>query len=741
MNLQGNLTNLGTFTQRSGTVTLDGTSQTLTGPTTFYNLSKTVTSAATLTLEDTGVFTVSNALSLTGATGQLLTLTSDDVANTVDLDLVSGGTQSLNYLSIVRIDSATGIQMNPTNSTNGGGNINWNFGVGEVQGLVGHWNFDDNVTDQSGLGNNGTLNGTSGTNTTGPAYNVSIPSTAFTNTRSLDFDGTDDYVDVGNDLWDTATQGTIAFWVYRTGGTTVIGSASDSNSNELFDIYFSTDDTLRVENFLPADRIRTTAAMPKNSWEHYAVTSDGLQWRIYHNGAEEAVTVVNGSNSGLWFNAADYGTNSYGIGALIRAGTPQYHVSGLIDDVRIYNVALTAQEIASLAAGTAKRNFVWDGSASAAWNTAANWDLGLVPTTDATVSIPDTVNDPVLAGATTVNDLTIQTGALLKTNGQNLTVSSTFSNSGTLQVIGSEATVSLTQDIDSGTWEYIGDGTGAATTHTIKDFGAGVDYYHLTINDASASNSDTFQLGAALDVNGNLTLTAGTLDVNATGNYSINLAGNWSNASSGSGIFESRTGIVYFDSAGTQTIDAGGAGNSNKDFYDVYVTNAGITRLLNGMETDRDFRLEGGTFEVNNFELRNQAALAGTVTTANGTEVDLTGSSSLWRVAVYDGTTATISGLIDLNDGIVRSGGNITLAATGVVDQTGGKIGSGDVFRIDGDFNGDGGTFQHYEDSGDAFAPQVYITNATAYFYNYEVRDNTTNPATINASSQPIVVT
>src|SRR3989338_11604977 len=214
MNLQGNLTNLGTFTQRSGTVTLDGTSQTLTGPTTFYNLSKTVTSAATLTLEDTGVFTVSNALSLTGATGQLLTLTSDDVANTVDLDLVSGGTQSLNYLSIVRIDSATGIQMNPTNSTNGGGNINWNFGVGEVQGLVGHWNFDDNVTDQSGQGNTGTLNGTGGTNTSGPAYNPSVPSTAFTNTKSLDFDGTDDYVSMTVPAFGT-NDITITAWIYK----------------------------------------------------------------------------------------------------------------------------------------------------------------------------------------------------------------------------------------------------------------------------------------------------------------------------------------------------------------------------------------------------------------------------------------------------------------------------------------------------------------------------------------------
>src|SRR3990167_4188010 len=131
ISLTGNWTNSGTFTYGTATVTLNGTSQTLTGTTTFYKLTKTVTSAATLTLEDTAVFTVNNDLTLSGASGQLLTLTSDDAVNTVDFDLQAGGTQTLDFLHVIRIDSATGIQMNPTSSTNGGGNINWNFGVGE----------------------------------------------------------------------------------------------------------------------------------------------------------------------------------------------------------------------------------------------------------------------------------------------------------------------------------------------------------------------------------------------------------------------------------------------------------------------------------------------------------------------------------------------------------------------------------------------------------------------------------
>jgi len=63
--------------------------------------------AATLTLEDTAVFTVTNSITLKGASGNLLTVTSDDGTNTVDFDLSAGGVQDLDYLTVVRIDSAT----------------------------------------------------------------------------------------------------------------------------------------------------------------------------------------------------------------------------------------------------------------------------------------------------------------------------------------------------------------------------------------------------------------------------------------------------------------------------------------------------------------------------------------------------------------------------------------------------------------------------------------------------------
>lgn len=61
---------------RTGTVTFDGADQTISGSTSFYNLTKKVTAAATLTFEANTTQTVTNALDLEGMSGQLLTLRS-----------------------------------------------------------------------------------------------------------------------------------------------------------------------------------------------------------------------------------------------------------------------------------------------------------------------------------------------------------------------------------------------------------------------------------------------------------------------------------------------------------------------------------------------------------------------------------------------------------------------------------------------------------------------------------------
>src|SRR5206468_10848116 len=128
MNVSGNFTHSGgTFIHNSGTVVLNGTDQTLSGATTFNNLTKTVASAATLTFPSgaSNTQTVVGTLTLQGASGQLLTLASDVPGTQWQLD--PQGTRTINYLSVSdsKNINTMSIDARGRNTTDGGNNTGW----------------------------------------------------------------------------------------------------------------------------------------------------------------------------------------------------------------------------------------------------------------------------------------------------------------------------------------------------------------------------------------------------------------------------------------------------------------------------------------------------------------------------------------------------------------------------------------------------------------------------------------
>lgn len=117
----------GTFTARTGTVTLDGTSQSITGDTTFYNLSKSVAAADTLTFGGDDLQTITGTWTMAGASGQLLSL--DSTASGTQWQIDPQGTRTISYLDVQDSNNtnATAISTGGFNITNSGNNTNWNF--------------------------------------------------------------------------------------------------------------------------------------------------------------------------------------------------------------------------------------------------------------------------------------------------------------------------------------------------------------------------------------------------------------------------------------------------------------------------------------------------------------------------------------------------------------------------------------------------------------------------------------
>jgi len=134
MSVAGNWADSGSFTARAGTVTLDGTSQTVSGNSAFYNLTKTVSAADTLTFAAVSTQTIASGglLTLGGATGQPLSLRSGTTGT--QWDVAVQGSTAVNYVDVKDSDASGGNTVTANNSVSSGNNINWAIPGGSLTG-------------------------------------------------------------------------------------------------------------------------------------------------------------------------------------------------------------------------------------------------------------------------------------------------------------------------------------------------------------------------------------------------------------------------------------------------------------------------------------------------------------------------------------------------------------------------------------------------------------------------------
>ncbi len=135
INLAGTWSNQGAFTQGTYAVTLDGTTQSIKGTTTFYDLSKTSTAAEAIFFQNGNTQTVSGTLTLDGDESKVITIDSDFAGNTATIN-VTGAFGTLEHLDIIdNILQEGGVVKSPTlnlentnfatTSTNSGNTEGW----------------------------------------------------------------------------------------------------------------------------------------------------------------------------------------------------------------------------------------------------------------------------------------------------------------------------------------------------------------------------------------------------------------------------------------------------------------------------------------------------------------------------------------------------------------------------------------------------------------------------------------
>ena len=145
----------GAFIEGTSTVDLDGSStQNVRGSTEFYNLEASTNSTQSILFGSGTTQFITNSLTFTGAAGNLLTLGPLTAGIDWFIDLSSGASQTLNYLSVSYSDASGGDELDAcADSTDGGNNENWDFACAAVAVSAsgnGGWNAHRQNLEKSG---------------------------------------------------------------------------------------------------------------------------------------------------------------------------------------------------------------------------------------------------------------------------------------------------------------------------------------------------------------------------------------------------------------------------------------------------------------------------------------------------------------------------------------------------------------------------------------------------------------
>jgi hypothetical protein len=191
-------------------------------------------------------------------------------------------------------------------------------------GLIGYWPFNGNANDESGNGNHGLING------------ATLTSDRFGLTnKAYRFDG-DDYISAPRD---TMSSFTASAWVYieQSQNHTPIIDANVCNWEMMLDYSLHPKFIEFYGNCL-YNQLISSASIDLYNWYHIASTYNNDSVHMYLNGmlieSFSDINLPSTSNSSFFFGSSPSGSTQY--------------LKGKLDDIKIWNRALTPQELQNL---------------------------------------------------------------------------------------------------------------------------------------------------------------------------------------------------------------------------------------------------------------------------------------------------------------------------------------------------------------------------------------------------------
>jgi hypothetical protein len=306
----------------------------------------TVTSSVTVSVLATPAPVITSSTTASGTTGSTFsyTITATNTPTSYNATpLPPGLSVTASTGTISGTPSAAGTFSITISATNSGGTGSATLTLTVASGPVGYWKLDDgsgaSAADSSGFGNTGTL-------VNGPTWTTGQINGA------LALNGSNQYVTVlapsGSSIDLDKTPVSIAAWV-KTNTTTVqqailVRGLSNGvgQGNQGYGLWINSNGKINVGS-AGGGNFSSSAAITANAWHQVTAIINGTASKVYIDGVDQTPASVNigvvTSSLSLTIGASHNNAQTGYVGFF----------NGTLDDVRVYNRALSASDAAALA--------------------------------------------------------------------------------------------------------------------------------------------------------------------------------------------------------------------------------------------------------------------------------------------------------------------------------------------------------------------------------------------------------